>query len=194
MNLKLFNELMRKSPSQKRPEWLMFLEICEIYLKKHEIKNPIVVELGIWRNRQERFYEQLLGAWHISIDISRRRNDPDILGDTHDPKTMEALKERLGGKSINILFVDASHCYESVKKDFELYSPLCTDVVAFHDINTNRYEKTKKREVWRFWDELKASAYAGKEECKDFLFLSICQHRRGVGDRGQMGIGVIIKK
>ncbi|GAF74595.1 unnamed protein product, partial [marine sediment metagenome] len=37
MNLELLNELMgQKQPKQHLPEWLMFLEICEMYLKKHE--------------------------------------------------------------------------------------------------------------------------------------------------------------
>jgi len=192
MNLELFNELMKDGPEQHLPEWQMFLEVCEIYLKKHKIKNPIVVELGIWENKQKKFYEQLLGAEYIGIDVRIRRPVPNIIGDTHDPKTLNALIKKLNGRPINILFIDANHRYEHVKADFEMYSPLCTDIVALHDIETRRYENSRKVSVWRFWDELKTDelktmANEDKEEHKD-LFLSID------GRRNYMGIGMIIKR
>ena len=197
MNLKLFNEFMgkRRTPSQCRPEWLMFLEVCETYLRKHEIKKPIVVELGSSRNRQKKFYEQLLGAEHIGIDISINRFPPDILGDTHNPRTLKALRKRLSGRPIDILFIDANHCYADVRKDFEMYSPLCNGIVAFHDVETARYRLHSKREVWKFWDELKARSFndSEREELERFLFLLIHQHRVN-GKKYWMGIGMIIKK
>jgi len=162
----------------------MFLELCEMYLKKHEIKNPIVVELGVKRNKQKRFYEELLGAEHIGIDISDRSGIPDILGNTHDPETMEALKKKLQGRPINILFIDACHFYEDVKQDFEMYEPLCSDIIVLHDIMLHR------REVGKFWGELRKKARKGIEEYRNFLFLSIYQHRK---DNLQLGIGIIIK-
>lgn len=191
MNLKLFDNLIRPKglPSQKRSEWRMFLEICEMYLTKHNIENPIVVELGTGRNKQKKFWERLFAAEHIGIDISDKRGIPDILGDLHDPEITEKIKERLGGRPINILFIDANHSYEAVKRDFEIYSPLCSDIIVLHDIETNRYEENKKNEVWKFWDELREKAYRGVEEYKDFLLLSIYQHHI----RGQLGIGMIIK-
>jgi hypothetical protein len=176
----------------------MFLEVCEVYLRKHGIESPIVVELGIGRNRQKKFYEQLLGAQHIGIDKSNDLGIPDLLGDTHAPETIKALKEMLGGRQINILFIDASHRYEDVKRDFELYAPLCGDIIALHDTEAERRRDKDLlmeglAEVWKFWDELKAKAYAGKEGYKDYLFLSIYQYR-GWGKKGQYGIGVILKK
>ena len=178
MDLKLFNELMSEgSPEQHPSEWQMFLEICEMYLRKHGIKNPVVVELGLWANKQKKFYEQLLGAEHISVDMKKRQH-PDIRGNTHDRKTLEVLKERLNGKSINILFIDACHDYESIKKDFEMYSPLCSDVIVIHDL------KLRRSGVGKFWDELKTKH-------KDFLFLSIYQYRES---KIQMGIGMITKR
>ena len=80
------------------------------------------------------------------------------------------LKERLGGKLINLLFIDAGHGYEDVKKDFEIYSPLCTDIVMFHDIETSRYYEKARVRISRFWDELMGKAYRGEEEYRDFLF------------------------
>ncbi len=181
MNLERFNKLMMEkgSPAQNPSEWRMFLEVCEMYLKKHKIKNPIVVELGIKRNRQKKFYEQFLGAEHIGIDISKKQSNPDIQGNTHDSKTLIKLKSMLEGKAINILFIDALHLYEDVKKDYEMYSPLCSDIIVLHDI------KLMEREVWKFWSELIA------KECKDLLFLTIYQC---AGLERQAGIGMIIKR
>lgn len=189
MNLELFNELWKRRPSQHRPEFQIFLEICEMYLKKHRIEKPIVVELGIYRNWQKKFYEQLLGAEHMGVDITNRRSAPDVYGNTHDPKTLEALKEKLKGRPINILFIDACHLYEDVKKDFEMYSPLCDGIIALHDAEIGRWKgrKSERFQVWRFWDELKTSVHTGIEGYIDFLFFSI---KHGAGP----GIGVVIKK
>jgi hypothetical protein len=195
MNLELYEKLMAEGcPGQQPSEWLMFLEVCETYLKKNKIKNPIVVELGTWKNNQKKFYEQLLGAKHISIDISVRRSAPDIKGDTHDPETLEALKKKLGGKSINILFIDAHHAYESVKKDFEMYSPLCTNIVVFHDIELRRHENSDKGMVWKFWDELKKMAFTELMGYERYIFLSICRRSFKRPKIGCMGIGMMIKK
>ncbi|KKK78857.1 hypothetical protein LCGC14_2839330 [marine sediment metagenome] len=143
MNLDRFDELMEQKPFQYRPEWWMFLSICELYLKRYKIEKPIVVELGSQMGRQKRFWKQLFNAEHIGIDVTDERGVPDILGDTQDPKTLEVLKERLQGRSINILFIDACHYYGAVKRDFQIYSPLCSDIVALHDIESYRYKDKK---------------------------------------------------
>lgn len=188
MNLDLFNELMEQKPFQYRPEWWMFLSICEMYLKRYEIERPVVVELGSWMSRQKRFYEQLFNAEHIGIDITDKNGVPDIIGNTNDPKTLEILKERLDGRAINILYIDACHCYGAVKRDFNMYSPLCTDIVALHDIESYRYKKKKTR-VWKFWDELKLKIHKGAEGYRDSLILSMHEHREA-----NQGIGVLIKR
>ena len=193
MNLALFHELMttgdssiRKcGPRQRYDIWKTFLQICEVFLKENEVENPVVVELGVYRNHQKKFYEQLFGAEHIGIDISSDRGVPDILGDTHDPKTLEALKSKLNGRNIDILFIDANHSYADVKQDFETYSPLCPGIIALDDINLSRHrvKKRKRHGVWQFWDEIKMAE--GYDEC---VFLSICQ------ERDCSGMGVIIQK
>lgn len=194
MNLELFDKLMEQkpSPTQQESEWKMFLRICEMYLN-NKIKKPIVVEVGIWRGSQKKFWEELLGAEYIGIDCSNVRAIPDIHGDSRRRKTRIELKERLDGRSINILFIDASHRYESVRRDFELYSPLCSDIIALHDTERGRYQHRGTREVWKFWDELKLQAHIETERNQKFLFLSIHRYRES-RDRSQMGIGVMIRQ
>ena len=186
MDKQLLDKLMEQKPDQHSPEWLTFLDICDLYLKRHNIENPIVVELGIGDNNQKKFYEQLFGAEHIGVDRHTNRSTPDVLGDTHDPRTLVMLKKKLNGRMVNILFIDACHCYRDVKRDFEMYSPLCTDIVAFHDVDRDRFGRKENSGVWKFWDEMK-----GNDRCRNSLFLSMYQNK-GVEDR-QMGIGMMIK-
>lgn len=195
INLELYQKIMDKSPglAQNLPEWKMYLNICHTYLKQHNIKEPIVVELGVLYNRQKQFYEQLLGAEHIGIDSSIKRCVPDIQGLTSDISTLNILKEKLAGRPINILFIDASHRYKYVKSDFDMYHPLCENIVAFHDIETGRETGALKHGVWRFWDELKELSFDTKTIYKDYLFMSIRQCRLRVNRSPRMGIGMMIK-
>lgn len=190
MNQELFDKLWGKGkrPSQRISEFWTFFKICDAHLEKQKIKNPVVVELGVYKGKGKVFYEQLLGAKYIGIDASEKRSKPDILGNTHDAETMNMLKKRLNGKPINILFIDAGHDYKSVKKDYKLYSPLCSDIIAFHDIELGRYQDMERREVWKFWDELKRTHDVGRDG--KLLFLSMCLY----GEKRHMGIGVIIKQ
>ena len=193
MNQELFRKLMDKKPSQHPPEWEMFLHICDAYLKKNNVKNPIVVELGILFGKQKKFYEQLLGARHIGIDSEDSRGIPEIKGFTDDPETIEKLKKELGGKPINILFIDASHRYNFVRRDFYMYYPFCDGIIALHDIETGRNSGRNRQEVWRLWDELVEESYQKIGNYQDHMFLSIRQCRAGKTHGRRMGIGVMIK-
>lgn len=194
MNIKLFRELMEQPPAQHPAEWLMFLEICDMYLKRHEIKKPIVVELGILHNRQKPFYERLFGAEHIGIDITDKRGKPDILGDTHDPYTARKLHRMLHGRKIDILYIDACHTYEAVKKDFEMYSPFCDGIIGLNDVETGRYRGRRSHQVWKFWDELRDKSFTQTGEYANFLFLTIHQCRFKKKRDSRLGTGVMIKK
>jgi len=196
INLELYQKLMSNKGglAQNYPEWQMYLNICHTYLEQHKIKKPIVVELGILYNTQKQFYEQLLGAEHIGVDFSTRRSIPDIQGATADISTLSALKKRLAGRPINILFIDAAHKYRHVKLDFEMYHPLCSDIVALHDIETGRETGKPKMAVWQFWDELKELSFDTKAIYKDYLFMSIRQCRLKANRSHRMGIGMMFKK
>jgi len=195
MNLLVFNELMRQEGrlAQNPPEWQLFLEFCEMYLIKNRIKNPIVVELGVLYNMQKRFYEELLGAHHIGIDSSTQRGTPDIVGFTESPKTLATLKEMLNGKPINILFIDASHRYHYVSRDFRLYSPLCSDIIAFHDVEVGRGSKRRKHDVFVLWDELRELSYSRTGKYEHTMFVEIRQCRLRKKRSTRQGIGLMIK-
>lgn len=77
--------------------------------------------------------------------------------DSQAESTVSHLREILGGRAIDFLFIDADHRYEGVRRDFELYSPLVRNggLIAFHDIRPNIQDADTQ--VYRLWDELKQS-------------------------------------
>jgi len=198
MDIKLFDKLINHSrkgrPAQNPSEFKMFLQFCDMHFAVHKIKRPIVVELGVYYGMQKQFYEQLFDAEYIGIDYDTKRSVPTIVGDTMDPHTLKTLKDKLRGRMINVLFIDADHTYKAVKSDFETYEPLCSDIIALHDIESGRYDNSKHRMVWKYWDELKEMSYKESGILSYAMFLTIRQrfaHRR-ISQR--LGIGLIIKK
>lgn len=74
--------------------------------------------------------------------------------DSQDAATAGMAAEALGGQPADLVFIDGDHRYESVKRDFELYSPLATPggVMALHDIAP--YPALDVCDVERLWREL----------------------------------------
>ncbi len=165
MNIRTLKKLTSEGMARLHwPEWLMFLKICETYLKAHKIKNPIVVSVGQQKDNDKDYYEQVFEAEYITA-------------------------AKLRGRAIDILSIGGGS-YEEVRKNFEAYSPLCSGIIVIHDIESCRYKKRKAAESWKFWDELKLKTAKGEKKYEDFLFLAI--HKKRI--RGnQRGIGVIIK-
>jgi len=100
-----------------------------------------------------------------------------VRGDSHDPGTLERVREILGGQELDFLFIDGDHTYEGVKRDFEMYSPLVRrgGVIAFHDIVPGPPENVGG--VPMFWRETK-HRYRHLEIVKDW-------------HQGGCGIGVL---
>lgn len=180
MDKEVFDSLVM--PCQNVKEWRWFIYFCESYFNARKIEHPVVVEIGLDKNAQKAFYENLLGATHIGIDYNPKVPGTDILADSHDPKTVELLKERLGGKFIDLLYIDGDHYYEGVKRDYELFSPLAPRLIAFHDIAI-------LPSIRKFWEELIAD-YATNE---DRLFISFHNHHSGyLLNKWPFGIGLMV--
>jgi len=197
MDLTKFESLMgmfqRKQLGQDPYEWRCFLEFISAYFVNRKIDRPIIVEIGIWNGLQRRFYEELLGAEYIGIDnenpfapvtIKDSCSIPDIVGDSHNPETVEKLKIKLAGCSIDLLFIDGDHSYESVKLDYELYEPFVKHIIAFHDIY-GMNPKDPSLGVYRLWNEI-----IENEKSRPLV---IFKRDSSVDWIIQMGIGCIVK-
>jgi cephalosporin hydroxylase len=99
----------------------------------------------------------------------------DLLrADSHDPATLQRLRDLLSGRPVDVLFVDGDHSYDGVRRDFEVYAPLVRPggLVAFHDI----VQGGEDIGVPRFWEELEARY----EETRRFV-ADETQRTRGIG-------------
>ena len=86
-----------------------------------------------------------------------------LRANSHLPETFEEVKKLLGGKPIDLLFIDGDHTYAGVKQDFELYTPLVAEsgLIALHDIAPR--PDLPRIEVWKFWEELKQRRSGAQE-------------------------------
>jgi hypothetical protein len=177
IDIKKFDSMMM--PGQNYREWLSYMRFIEAYFKEKGIAHPVCVEIGTHTNQQKYFYREFLGGRHIGIDICEKYSKPDIIGDSHSPATVDALKQMLGGDPIHLLYVDADHAYPSVKQDYETYEGMVSDIIAFHDIGSVRGVK-------QFLEELVAS----KNNFHKMTFVTFgCWHT----PKYQFGIGLVIK-
>jgi len=115
--------------------------------------------------------------WRVPLYKSftmRKQNVYLIREDSHAPSTLNLVEKILGGRELDLLFVDGDHTYDGVKKDFEAYSKLVGKggIVAFHDIVLGPPEHVGG--VPRFWREIKHNF----------------KHTELVGNRKQGGYGI----
>lgn len=101
--------------------------------------------------------------WKVPLFEMFRREGQDIhlvRANSQLSATVDELKEILGSRKIDFLFIDADHSYKGVSKDFALYSPLVRKggVIAFHDILKTYIDPSKGNpcEVDLFWNEIKS--------------------------------------
>ena len=140
-------------PGQGKLEYYLFLSFAKDYLAWRGVVNPVVVEIGVRKGYQRIFYKELLDADYIGIDINKVDGDDYILGDSNKVETVMTLGTRLKNRKIDLLFIDGNHTYEAVKRDWDLYSPLVSSIIAIHDILWEQFG------VKKFWEELCKKKY-----------------------------------
>lgn len=177
--------------AQSIPEWQAFLEYVSSYFERRDIKNPIILEVGSQDNYQKRFYEGLLNAEYIGMEIDPDvKGDIDILGDSQDPEIIQRVKDRLKERMIDLLFLDGDHSYIGIKKDYEIYEPLTKHLIAIHDIwnrDNNDDPEFPPVATYKFWDEL-------CENEKKYTLVSFKKNRKHERDPWvDLGIGLIVK-
>jgi predicted O-methyltransferase YrrM len=76
--------------------------------------------------------------------------------DSRSPETLRRVREILGQRPVDVLFIDGDHSYAGARRDFELYSPLVGTggIIVFHDILPHRSDMGC--EVERVWREVAA--------------------------------------
>lgn len=100
-----------------------------------------------------------------------------VRGNSHEPGTVEHIRQILNGRQIDFLFIDGDHTFDGVRADFESYSPLVRSggIIAFHDIC--KHPPEIQCEVDRYWSEIRS-----KYENVEFVENS---------NQGWAGIGIV---
>jgi len=59
-----------------------------------------------------------------------------VRGNSHDPATLEAVRDALGARKVDFLHIDGDHSAEGSMLDWKMYGPLVKPggIAAFHDI------------------------------------------------------------
>ena len=163
-------------------------------LKKHEIdtgfkiRNFLEVGFSAGQNNSllHKFFnfEHIVGLDNFSSHINtgalhanlRHKNLTLAIGDSTSKRVID-LVDKLG--KYDLIFIDANHEYEYVKKDFENFKSFLEKggVIGFHDVDCPDF-----RGINKFWKELEAT---GKYSMQTFV-------ERGY--RLQYGIGMLTIK
>jgi len=144
-----------------------------LYSKIKSLKPKVILELGVGRAGSFKIWEMLLPKDGLLIGIEKwygykkewkwspensKKEVHFILGKTEDSEIIEKVSKFLGNRRIDFMFIDASHKYEDVKRDFNLYKKFMRKkgVVAFHDIRAPDIPKYRETtNVKAFFEELK---------------------------------------
>lgn len=87
-----------------------------------------------------------------------KRNDHGatvLEGDSRDRATLQRLKDQLGGRKADVLFIDGDHTRAGVLSDWLMYGPLVRDggLTIFHDVAN---ESTP--EAMAVWEQMRREA------------------------------------
>lgn len=78
-----------------------------------------------------------------------------IRADSHQPETIDKLKNFLAGRQLDFLFIDGDHTYEGAKQDFNRYRSFVRPggLIALHDIAPTPADS--QSQVAKLWAEIK---------------------------------------
>ena len=152
-------------------------------LKKHEQKTgkklrkflEVGFSAGINNTLINKFFnfEEIVGVDFFCSQINgatlkaslTHKNITIVAGDSTSKRVLDIVAT-LG--KYDLIFIDANHTYEYVKKDFDNYKKFLNKggVIGFHDVDCPDWPGIKK-----FWNELKRSGKYAQQEfvCRDYL-------------------------
>jgi cephalosporin hydroxylase len=172
-------------PLQKRLEILRLLEVVR------RLRPRRVCEIGAAGGGTAFLFAHTVSddATIISVDVSFKKSRREAVasfarrgqtiiclqGDSHAAATVEQVRARLNGQSLDLLYLDGDHSYKGVASDFRLYAPLVRagGLVVFHDIMLDYKTRFGVETVSytggvpQFWNELKAAGAQVEEIIED---------------------------
>lgn len=169
-------------------EWELKELLTLVY---NELKPAITIELGIFDGGTTYLLSLVTKDMTIGVDLIPKysenlpkSNVEIIQGSTHNEETFNNVKQKLNGRKCDLLFIDADHTYESVKKDYEIWSELVRSGgwIVFHDIDPN-HVNDDICQVNKFWKEISGNKieFIATEEHRAMGYGGIPIHYGGIG-------------
>ena len=165
-----------------------------------------VVEIGVSTGASASVWQQFLAPDGIYVGVDIDLLDPSqglyapmkktverfkddsrmkfVIGNSQLPNTFDKVKDLLGNKPVDFLFIDGEHSLSGAKNDYEIYSPLVDDnggIIAFHDATRNGNVRWVIENIIKVYDL----------RYNDLGFEYICQFDSRVG---QCGIFAMVKR
>jgi len=153
---KLADEAVRGHGAMQKPNEL---EALLLWLAPLGLQG--VLEIGGMFGGTMRCWTQVCDGPYVCVDLQVLEGRMEsmkgldyrlIVGDSTNPET----PRQLDGQKFGFVFIDGSHRYEDVVRDYENWRPLLADdgVMAFHDIC---HRRMKDHDMWRLWQMVMAN-------------------------------------
>lgn len=155
MNTETFHRLWSPHPDAPAQNWE---ELFWLVNKVESIKPKTILEIGVARGGSLRYWEHLVpkGELVIGIDADKtvmsqmsewwdwRNSDRQlriIIGKSLQPKVVKCVKEYVGERQIDFLFIDGDHDPWSIFQEFVIYGEMVRygGIIAFHDIRPEEH-------------------------------------------------------
>jgi cephalosporin hydroxylase len=158
-------QMVKESMDRRASQYPVELKMLLAFLKS--VKPSSIMEIGTHWGGTFWMFSQVVdpNGLMISLDFPTPQIDEEvrrtsihsprevkwIRADSHDPLTPGLVERALAGRSLDFLFIDGGHLYESVKRDYEMYSPFVRNGgwIGFHDINPSDDPHVDVNPFWR---------------------------------------------
>jgi cephalosporin hydroxylase len=165
-------------------------EIVSLMRTVAGIKPGVILEIGTSACGTLFLWAQLASESAISCDLRIRSGLKELaptfpppaskcevklmIGDSHSPEFVGRVREALGNRTVDFLFIDGDHTEAGVEADFKDYGPLVRPggFIGFHDIVESQPRSTTR--VHYFWQRIK----------------DLAEHQEFIADPDQCGFGI----
>ena len=168
-----------------------YYEVARLCERVKTLKPKTILEIGVDRGGSMNLWLNFADpeALFVGVDnamqfvIERKHGKKQVKkfieGDSAEDSTVERVREALGDRKVDFLFIDGNHKDEAPKIDFEKYSPFVRKggIIALHDIAGSINEEHCKG-VIDLWKEIKET----NDTAEEFINTEIDYH---------FGIGII---
>jgi predicted O-methyltransferase YrrM len=148
-----------------------------------------VLEIGCWDGGTLQHWLQNSDTVVVIDNLMRRENDwyawaryaeTDLYTIKGFSQSEDCIRDAARHAPYDFLFIDGDHTYDSVRRDWDNYSPMVREggIIALHDILPRAGYG-----VSQLWEQITS--------LEGVRYMTICQNQVMPGNEGRCGIGVV---